>query len=38
VAKARPKFPDLSDFRASIRPRGKNLSQTLREMRDEERA
>jgi len=38
VSKERPKFPDLSEFRASIRVRGKNLSQTLREMRDEERA
>ncbi|MCK4627271.1 MAG: type II toxin-antitoxin system prevent-host-death family antitoxin [Phycisphaerae bacterium] len=33
----RPVFPDLSEFRASIKPRGKTLTDTLREMREEER-
>ena len=31
----RPVFPDLSEFRASIKPRGKTLTDTLREMREE---
>jgi len=33
----RPIFPDLSQFRASIEPRGKTLTDTLREMREEQR-
>ena len=37
VRKKRPKFPDMSVFRASIKVRGKTLTDTLREMRDEER-
>lgn len=37
VQKDRPRFPDLSAFRASIKVRGKSLTDTLREMRDEER-
>ena len=35
---APPPFPDLSEFRASIRQRGKSLTQTLEQMRQEERA
>jgi antitoxin (DNA-binding transcriptional repressor) of toxin-antitoxin stability system len=38
VQQTRPPFPDLSEFRASIKHRGKSLTQTLREMREEERA
>lgn len=37
VQKDRPVFPDMSEFRGSIKPRGKTLSDTLREMREEER-
>lgn len=37
IRKDRPKFPDMSEFRASIKVRGKTLTDTLREMRDEER-
>ena len=38
IAKDRPPFPDLSAFRASIKPRGKTLTDTLRDLRDEERS
>ena len=37
VQKDRPVFPDMSEFRDSIKPRGKTLTETLREMREEER-
>jgi prevent-host-death family protein len=37
IRKERPKFPDLTEFRASIKVRGKPLSEVVREMRDEER-
>jgi prevent-host-death family protein len=37
IRRERPKFPDMSEFRASIKMRGKTLTDTLREMRDEER-
>ena len=37
LRKDRPKFPDLTEFRASIKVRGKALSDVVREMRDEER-
>jgi prevent-host-death family protein len=33
----RPKLPDLSAFRASLKVKGKSLSQTVIAMRDEER-
>lgn len=35
--KRRKKFPDLSAFRATIKMKGKSLSQTLIDMRKEER-
>ena len=34
---APPPFPDLSEFRASIRQRGRSLTGTLEQMRREER-
>jgi prevent-host-death family protein len=34
----RPGFPDLSEFREAIDQRGKSLTDTLRELRDEERS
>ncbi len=37
VTRDRPKFPDMSAFRASIQARGKSLTETLRDMRNEER-
>ena len=37
VEKQRPKFPDMSEFRAKVKMRGKSLSETVIEMRDEER-
>lgn len=37
VEKQRPKFPDMSEFRAKIKPRGKTLTETVLEMRNEER-
>ena len=37
VRKERAVFPDMSEFRDSIKSRGKTLSDTLREMREEER-
>lgn len=37
IAKERPKFPDMSAFRASIKVRGKSLTDTLRDLRNEER-
>ncbi len=37
VRKERQPFPDLSAFRDSVDSRGESLSDTLREMRDEER-
>ena len=33
----RPKFPDMSEFRGRIKNRGKTLTETLRETRNEER-
>ena len=38
IEKERPRFPDLSAFRASIKPRGKSLTEALRQIRAEERA
>jgi len=38
IQQTRPPFPDLSEFRASIKRRGKTLTQTLQDMREEERA
>ena len=37
VRTGRPKFPDLTAFRASIKVRGKKLSDVVRDMRREER-
>ncbi len=37
VDRERPRFPDMSEFRASIKTRGKSLTKTLRDLRDEER-
>lgn len=37
VKKRRRKFPDMSEFRARFKKRGKTLTETLREMRNEER-
>ena len=37
IRKERPRFPDLTEFRASIKIRGKALSQVVRDMRAEER-
>ncbi len=37
VQTQRPTFPDLAAFRGSIKLRGKTLTETLLEMREEER-
>jgi len=37
LRKDRPRFPDLTEFRASINVRGKAISDVVREIRDEER-
>jgi prevent-host-death family protein len=37
TAKRRPRLPDLTAFRRSIKIRGKSLTQTLLDMRREER-
>ena len=34
---AKESFPDLAKFRASLKVKGKPLSQTVRELRDQER-
>lgn len=38
VKKQRPRFPDMSEFRARIKTRGKTLTETVLEMRNEERS
>lgn len=38
IRKKHPKFPDMSAFRARIKTRGKTLTETVLEMRNEERS